>query len=221
MTSAKPDVDVEQQAGRSFRARRRTPLLPGFLACRACNRVLADLIALSSIQQSHDCCATGRRPAGRGVGHDLRGHCRLDRSFRRRHRGDRRAGRRENLGEHRRSRDPSRLRDWRRVRPGQWIDRCEGQGPVLHCHAGRDGRLSRNRPLFHPRRPVSIGNESFLDAYSGRTAGIPNSVLIALVLIGIAAFMLNLTVFGREVRAIGGGERIAHLSGIRVDRGRS
>jgi ribose transport system permease protein len=66
--------------------------------------------------------------------------------------------------------------------------------------------------------PVSIENEAFLDAYSGRTAGIPNSVLIALVLIGIAAFMLNLTVFGREVRAIGGGERIAHLSGIRVDR---
>ena len=66
--------------------------------------------------------------------------------------------------------------------------------------------------------PVSIENESFLDAYSGRTAGIPNSVLIALALIGVAAFMLNLTVFGREVRAIGGGERIAHLSGIRVDR---
>jgi ribose transport system permease protein len=66
--------------------------------------------------------------------------------------------------------------------------------------------------------PVSIENESFLSAYSGRTAGIPNSVLIALVLIGVAAFILNLTVFGREVRAIGGGERIADLSGIRVDR---
>jgi ribose transport system permease protein len=66
--------------------------------------------------------------------------------------------------------------------------------------------------------PVSIEDESFLDAYSGRTLGIPNSVLIALVLIGVAAFMLNHTVFGREVRAIGGGERIAHLSGIRVDR---
>jgi ribose transport system permease protein len=66
--------------------------------------------------------------------------------------------------------------------------------------------------------PVSIENEAFLDTYSGRTAGIPNSVLIALVLIGVAAFILNLTVFGREVRAIGGGERIADLSGIRVDR---
>jgi ribose transport system permease protein len=66
--------------------------------------------------------------------------------------------------------------------------------------------------------PVSIENEAFLDTYSGRTAGIPNSVLIDLVLIGVAAFILNLTVFGREVRAIGGGERIADLSGIRVDR---
>jgi ribose transport system permease protein len=73
--------------------------------------------------------------------------------------------------------------------------------------------------LFFTRgAPVSIEDEAFLDTYSGRTAGIPNSVLIALVLIGVAAFILNLTVFGREVRAIGGGERIAHLSGIRVDR---
>ena len=30
--------------------------------------------------------------------------------------------------------------------------------------------------------------------------------------------MLNLTVFGREVRAIGGGERIAFLTGIKVER---
>ncbi len=59
--------------------------------------------------------------------------------------------------------------------------------------------------------PVSIENESFLDVYSARTVGSPNSVLIAVVLIGVAAFMLNLTVFGREVGAIGGGERIAHL----------
>ena len=121
-------------------------------------------------------------------------------------------------GEHRCSRDPSGLRDRRRVWTGQRIDCCEGQGSLVHRHAGRDGRLSRNRALLHPRRPVSIENEAFLDAYSGRTAGVPNSVLIALVLIGVAAFMLNLTVFGREVRAIGGGERIAHLSGIRVDR---
>ncbi|MBZ9938446.1 ABC transporter permease [Mesorhizobium sp. BR1-1-16] len=73
--------------------------------------------------------------------------------------------------------------------------------------------------LFFTRgAPISIDDERFLDLYSGRTAGIPHSVLIAILLIAIAAVMLNLTVFGREVRAIGGGERIALLTGIRVDR---
>jgi ribose transport system permease protein len=66
--------------------------------------------------------------------------------------------------------------------------------------------------------PISIEDETFLDVYSGRSANIPHSVLIALVLIGLAAVMLNLTVFGREVRAVGGGERIAFLTGIKVER---
>ena len=151
MTSVKPQVEAEHQASSSlFRTRRGAPLLPDFPAYRACGRLLADFIALPSIQQSHDRCATGRRAAGRSVGHDLRGHCRLDRSFGRRHRGDRRARRCENLGQHRRSRDPSGLRDWRRVRPDQRIDCCEGQGSLVHRHAGRDGRLSRNRALSSP-----------------------------------------------------------------------
>jgi len=79
--------------------------------------------------------------------------------------------------------------------------------------------IYRGIVLFFTRgAPVSIEDEVFLDIYSGRTAGIPHSMLIAIVMIVIAAVMLNLTVFGREVRAIGGGERIALLTGIRVDR---
>lgn len=66
--------------------------------------------------------------------------------------------------------------------------------------------------------PVSIEDEAFLDVYSGRTGSIPNAVIIAIVLVAATAIVLNQTVFGREVRAIGGGERIAHLTGIRVDR---
>ena len=66
--------------------------------------------------------------------------------------------------------------------------------------------------------PVSIENEAFLDVYSGRSYSIPHSALIAIALIAIAAVVLNLTVFGREVRAIGGGERIAFLTGIKVER---
>ena len=66
--------------------------------------------------------------------------------------------------------------------------------------------------------PVSIENETFLDVYSGRSFSIPHSAIIAVGLIMFAAVVLNLTVFGREVRAIGGGERIAFLTGIKVDR---
>ena len=66
--------------------------------------------------------------------------------------------------------------------------------------------------------PISIEDETFLDVYSGRSFSIPHSALIAVVLIVLAAVVLNLTVFGREIRAIGGGERIAFLTGIKVER---
>ena len=73
--------------------------------------------------------------------------------------------------------------------------------------------------LFFTRgAPISIEDESFLDVYSGRSFNVPHSALIAVALIGLAAVMLNMTVFGREVRAVGGGERIAFLTGLKVDR---
>ena len=73
--------------------------------------------------------------------------------------------------------------------------------------------------LFFTRgAPVSIDDETVLDGFSGRVFGVPTSALIALVLVAATAVILNLTVFGREVRAVGGGERIAFLTGIKVDR---
>lgn len=66
--------------------------------------------------------------------------------------------------------------------------------------------------------PISIEDETFLNVYSGRTLSIPHSALIAIALIAVTAVVLNLTVFGREVRAVGGGERIAFLTGIKVER---
>jgi ribose transport system permease protein len=65
---------------------------------------------------------------------------------------------------------------------------------------------------------VSIDNENFLDVFAGRTWGVPHSAIIALVFVLLCAVILNLTVFGREVKAVGGGERVARLTGIRVDR---
>jgi len=72
--------------------------------------------------------------------------------------------------------------------------------------------------LFTRGAPVSIEDEQFLDTYTTRTLGIPHSVMIGLVLTLIAYGIINRTVFGREVRAIGGGERVAILTGIQVAR---
>lgn len=66
--------------------------------------------------------------------------------------------------------------------------------------------------------PVEITNRSFISLYSGRTEGIPNAAIFAFIIVIIAFIILNYTVFGRQVRAIGGGERVALLTGIKVDR---
>jgi ribose transport system permease protein len=66
--------------------------------------------------------------------------------------------------------------------------------------------------------PTVVKNEGFLDFVNGRSFGVAHSVMIA-VIAGLASYLLlERLAFGREVRAIGGGERVAHLSGIHVDR---
>jgi ribose transport system permease protein len=72
--------------------------------------------------------------------------------------------------------------------------------------------------LFTKGAPISIEGEGFLAAFADRTFGIPHSVVIGLALAALAYVILNRTVFGREVRAVGGGERVAALTGIRVAR---
>ncbi len=66
--------------------------------------------------------------------------------------------------------------------------------------------------------PVSIESEGFLDFYAGRFAGVPNAVWIALLVILLGWIALRFTVFARELKATGGGERVARLTGIRIDK---
>jgi len=66
--------------------------------------------------------------------------------------------------------------------------------------------------------PVEITNMDFLEVFGGRFLGFPRSVMFAIILVVVAAVILEKTPFGREVRAIGGGERVADLTGVRVDR---
>ena len=66
--------------------------------------------------------------------------------------------------------------------------------------------------------PVEITHDRFLALYAGRLFGFPHAVIFALVLVVLAAVILERTPFGREIRAIGGGERVAELSGVNVAR---
>ena len=70
---------------------------------------------------------------------------------------------------------------------------------------------------FTKGAPISITNGPFLDLFSGRTEGVPHSVILVVICVVIAWVIYDRTVFGREVQAIGGGERVARLSGIKVD----
>ncbi|TVQ29432.1 MAG: ABC transporter permease [Geminicoccaceae bacterium] len=79
--------------------------------------------------------------------------------------------------------------------------------------------IFRGLVLFYTRgAPVSIRDMEFLSTFAGRSFGVPHTVIIALTATVIAAVIFNQTVFGREVRAVGGGEKVALLSGIRVQR---
>ena len=72
--------------------------------------------------------------------------------------------------------------------------------------------------LFTKGAPVSIYDESFLDVFGGRSLIVPNAAVISLGAAAICHILLTRSVFGREVKAVGGAERVAQLSGIRVPR---
>jgi erythritol transport system permease protein len=63
-----------------------------------------------------------------------------------------------------------------------------------------------------------LGNQGFPAIGSGTLFGVPYSVVILIVLAVVAAYVAQRTPFGRRVYAVGGNERAAALSGVRVDR---
>jgi len=71
---------------------------------------------------------------------------------------------------------------------------------------------------FTKGAPVEIRDDGFLDAYSSVSFGIPHTVMIGLVIAVMTWAIFKFTVFGREVLAIGGGERVSILTGIAVNR---
>lgn len=65
--------------------------------------------------------------------------------------------------------------------------------------------------------PIQINDEKFLTVFSGRSfLGIPNTAIFMVIIVIVSYIILEKTPFGKEARAIGGGERVAELAGIKV-----
>jgi erythritol transport system permease protein len=63
-----------------------------------------------------------------------------------------------------------------------------------------------------------LENQGFPLLGTGTLFGVPYSIIILIVMALIAAYVAQRTPFGRRVYAVGGNERAATLSGVRVDR---
>ena len=74
--------------------------------------------------------------------------------------------------------------------------------------------ITRGRPIssFGPQQ------DAFLWIGGGSVLGVPNPVIIFVVLAAVAWIVLSRTVWGRRVYAVGGNEKAARLTGLNVNR---
>ncbi len=72
--------------------------------------------------------------------------------------------------------------------------------------------------LLSGGQPPLVKDEALRDFGLGRTATIPNLAIVAALVVTLGHVLQNHTRFGRYGMAIGGGEELARLSGLPVDR---
>lgn len=65
---------------------------------------------------------------------------------------------------------------------------------------------------------IVISNQDFLSIFGGRSVGVPDVILIALVVTLVAAFVMRFAPLGRRLYALGGNPEAARLSGLPVKR---
>jgi len=64
-----------------------------------------------------------------------------------------------------------------------------------------------------------IGNKGFLDLALGKFMGvIPNPIILVVIVVFALWLLLNRTVLGQQMQAVGGNNEAARLSGVRVER---
>jgi ribose transport system permease protein len=72
--------------------------------------------------------------------------------------------------------------------------------------------------IVQHERLVPISNQHFLGLFVGYVGAIPNSILVALAVMVVAAVVMAAMPFGRRLYAIGGNAEAARLSGLPVKR---
>ncbi len=87
-------------------------------------------------------------------------------------------------------------------------------------YMARSAALLRSNGATFPNLVGSdlLGNTGFPAIGAGTLMGLPWAIWIMVVFIFIASFVAARTPFGRQVYAVGGNERAAELSGVRVNR---
>ncbi|QGN58826.1 ABC transporter permease [Nostocoides sp. HKS02] len=85
-----------------------------------------------------------------------------------------------------------------------------GTGTVV---VGLNYAYTNGVPITLP--PTSAG---FLDLALGKFAGIPNPIIFMVLAVGFLWVLLNRTVLGQQMQAVGGNHEAARLSGVRVER---
>ncbi|HIR77353.1 MAG TPA: ABC transporter permease [Candidatus Choladousia intestinipullorum] len=95
---------------------------------------------------------------------------------------------------------------------------AKGNIPAFIATLGMQQMARGMALLFTNATPVFGLSDTYTFLGSGKIAGIPMLVIVMIIVIILAAFLLNRTKFGRHVYAVGGNELSAHVSGIKVDR---
>jgi len=72
--------------------------------------------------------------------------------------------------------------------------------------------------LMYQGIPVVVSDSGVLALSAGHVIGIPASIIIAVIVFVALLIVERNTLFGRHVYAVGGGEHIARMSGVRVAR---
>jgi ribose transport system permease protein len=71
--------------------------------------------------------------------------------------------------------------------------------------------------IYTNGQPIYGLPEGFRTAFGGQLLGVPTPVIMAIVVAGLAFFLIRFTALGEQIVAVGGNEEAARLSGINID----